>query len=59
MNIETIYTEVPLTSVLQHYADGFEMKSGREIIGREYFVDTAKNVVVFKITTREPQCPQP
>ena len=53
MSTETIYTEVPLRTVLQYYADGFEMKSGREIFQRDFFIDTAKGVVVFKITTRE------
>jgi hypothetical protein len=55
MNIDTMYTEVPLRTVLQYYADGFEMKSGREIFQRDFFIDTAKGVVVFKIATREKE----
>lgn len=53
MSIKEIWVEHPLTDVLRFYADAFEAKKGQEIFRREYFVDTVKNVVVFKIVTRE------
>lgn len=54
MDIKDTWVEVPLSSVLSYYAYGFERKDGSEIVRLEYFVDTAKNVVLFKIVTREP-----
>lgn len=53
MDIKETWLEVNLQTVLQYYADGFEMKDGAQIARREYFVDTTKNVVLFKVTTRE------
>ncbi len=53
MDIKDTWLEVPLSTVLSYYADGFERKDGTEIVRREYFVDTTKNVVLFKIVTRE------
>ena len=53
MNLETVWITHPLNDVLRFYADAFEAKDGREIFMREYFVDTTKNVVVFKITTQD------
>lgn len=52
MKITDNWIEVPLNEVLQAYADGFTNQKG-EIIRREYFIDTMKNIVLFKIVTQE------
>lgn len=41
------FVEVPLDHILRHYVDGFETKG--KIISSEWFVDTSKNKVVFKM----------
>jgi hypothetical protein len=51
MDINEVWVEHPLTDVLRVYADMFERQDGRKILRREYFVDTTKNVVLFKIVT--------
>jgi hypothetical protein len=51
MDIKEVWVEHPLSDVLRVYADMFESQDGRKIIRREYFVDTVKNVVLFKIIT--------
>lgn len=52
MKLENTWLEVPLSAVLQYYADGYDTE-GKRIVRREYFVDTAKNVALFKIVTEE------
>lgn len=41
---------VKLDSVLQHYVDGFKIKSGEEVVySSEWFLDQAKGQIVFKL----------
>ncbi|WP_155630500.1 hypothetical protein [Burkholderia territorii] len=51
MKIEETWVTVPINQVLKFWADAYQTGEGRTIIEREYFVDTVKNVVLFKLTT--------
>ncbi|WP_321905148.1 hypothetical protein [Paraburkholderia tropica] len=52
MKLEDTWLTVPVSDVLQFWVDQYEPAGeGQTIIKREYFVDTVKNVVVFKLTT--------
>jgi hypothetical protein len=57
VSIKEVWVEHPLTDVLRFYADAFKAKKGQEILRREYFVDTVKGVVLFKIVTVEATTP--
>jgi hypothetical protein len=56
MDYQSEYQEVPVDTVMRHFAQGFKARKGREIPPydwtREWFYDPKKGVVIFKITTR-------
>jgi hypothetical protein len=52
-NVEWI--DVPLDTVLHHFGKDFQFKDGATLFRQEAFVDTAKNRVVFKLTTQAPE----
>lgn len=53
MEIKDTWLEIPLDAVLRYYADGFTNANGAEIIERKFFLDVTKNIVLFKIVTKE------
>jgi hypothetical protein len=48
------WTDVSLDDVLRHFVKDFVFKDGSTLVEHQAFVDTAKNRVVFKLTTRPP-----
>ena len=52
--MKIIYQEVSLDNVLQHYTKDFEPKEG-SIINIDWFVDSFKNKVIFKIWVTEKE----
>jgi hypothetical protein len=53
-NIQTHFLEYSLTKVMQYFIDGFEPKEGERIMSTEWFVDTAKGRVIFRVMTEAP-----
>lgn len=49
------WQDVALDDVLRYFAEGFKLNDGAKIVRQEYFVDTAKGRVVFKLTTQPPE----
>lgn len=48
------HLEYDLTTVMQHFIDGFQPEEGREVVPMtaDWFVDTAKRRVIFRLHTR-------
>lgn len=49
MKLKVEYQEWDLTSVMEYFIEGFDQKS----TGYEYFIDTDKKKVVFKLFVEE------
>jgi hypothetical protein len=54
-NYQTEWMECDLNAVMRYFAGGFEPKADREIWQSEWFIDTQKGRVVFKLCTRDKQ----
>lgn len=49
---KTTYQEVPVKEVMAYFVKGFTPPTPEEeIIGADFFLDTAKGIVVFKLTS--------
>lgn len=50
-DIQFVYQEHQLAEILDYWAKEFKpKKKGAKIIGHKWWVDTAKGIVVFKLT---------
>lgn len=49
------YQEHDVESVMSYFAAGFEMKEGQKLFNHEWFYDSKKGKVVFRLTIQEKQ----
>jgi hypothetical protein len=48
-----IWIEVPLPEVLKFWVDAYEDNGVTKIVRRDSYVDTTKNIVLFKLVTEK------
>lgn len=50
--METKFTLADLSFIMRHFVKEYDFGEGTSILDHEYFIDVAKNTVVFKITVQ-------
>ena len=59
---EIYHQSVPLPDVMRYFAQTFQMPADKELINWDYYVDTAKQKVIFELhieSKRNPNGNQP
>lgn len=49
------YQEHSIESVMDYFANGFEMKEGQKLYRHEWFYDSSKGKVIFRLSIQEKE----